>query len=65
MKHKEEADQLATLFLEFMRLLETREVSDNGTEFSPTTIQSCRCVVPARLAVILPEMKKLATNIKS
>lgn len=64
MNHKIEAEQLADLFLEFMRILETREVSDNGTEFSPTTIQSCRCMVPGRLAIILPEMNKLAQSIK-
>lgn len=65
MNHKPEADQLAELFLELMRVLETREVSDNGTEFSPTTIQSCRCLTVERLVVIMPAMKALAQSIKS
>jgi len=59
---KPDSDQLAKLFLEFMAILETREESDSGNEFSPTTITSCRCMVSDRLAKILPEMKRLAAQ---
>ena len=52
--------RLAELCRELFEMLETYEVSDFGREFHPTTIQSCRSMQCARLAEILPEMKKLS-----
>ena len=60
---KPSSDVLAARFLEFMSILEDREESDSGHEVHHTKITSCRCMVPARLAIILPEMKRLAQSL--
>jgi hypothetical protein len=54
--------RLVDLCREFIGYLETVEESDSGREFHPTTIQSCRCVVAARLGEIIPEIKAICEN---
>lgn len=45
------------LVKEMLDILERREVSDSGREFSPTTISSCRCMDLERMGEILFELK--------
>ena len=52
--------RLAELCRDLFDMLDACEVSDSGREFHPTTIQSCRAMHCAKLAEILPEMKKLS-----
>ena len=52
--------ELRALVREFFGILEQEETSDMGRDFHPTTIQSCRCMVTARLNDLLPRMKELA-----
>lgn len=53
--------ELARLVREFFQILEIREVSDNGTEFCPNVINSCRVMDMQRLHKIMPRMKELAS----
>ena len=58
--HSSAGSRLAELCRELFDMLDSYEVSDSGREFRPTTIQSCRVMDCAKLAKILPEMKKLS-----
>ncbi len=53
-----ENNKLKELVKELVDILETTEVSDSGAVFHPTTIKSCRCMVAARLADLMLEIKK-------
>ena len=50
-------NKIEDLIREFLKILEKREVSDNGREFSPTTINSCRCMDLERIGKILEELR--------
>jgi len=54
---KNNMSKLRELCSEFIDLLDKREVTDNGREFSPTTIHSCRCMDLERISEIIVEMK--------
>ena len=51
--------QALDLWREFIRLLEIREESDSGREFSPNRIQSCRVVDGQRIDEIITAAKSL------
>lgn len=51
--------QALDLWREFIRLLEIREESDSGREFSPNRIQSCRVVDGQRIDEIITAAKTL------
>lgn len=55
-------DELASLVREFFAMLDQEEQSDNGREFHPTYICSCRIQHNMKLNQILPRMKELAHN---
>ena len=57
--------RLAELCREFIGYLEAEEESYSGRHFHPTTIQSCRCMVSARLGEIIPEIKSICENVKT
>jgi len=57
--------QLAKLTLELFSILESREESDFGREFSPTVINSCRVQHQMKLAEIMPKIKQLAEGINN
>jgi len=44
---------------EFLDILETKEETDSGREFHPTTINSCRCMSLERIGELIQEMKTL------
>ena len=50
---------LKFLVKEFIDILENREESESGKEFSPTTIHTCRCADAQRIGEIIKEMKKI------
>jgi hypothetical protein len=43
---------------EFFEILDRVETSDNGVDFHPTNITSCRCLDLERIRVILDELRK-------
>ena len=51
--------QALDLWREFIRLLEIREESDSGREFSPNRIQSCRVVDGQQMEDIITAAKSL------
>lgn len=51
--------QALDLWREFIQLLEIREESDSGREFSPNRIQSCRVVDGQRMEDIITTAKSL------
>jgi len=51
--------QALDLWREFIRLLEIREESDSGREFSPNRIQSCRVIDGQRINEIIAAAKTL------
>lgn len=53
---------LSLLVREFFAILDTKEESNNGVEFSPVFISSCRIQLTARLNHILKEMKALSSE---
>lgn len=53
---------LKSTIREFLRILDSREVSDSGREFSPTYISSCRVWHSAQLEILLPKMKKFSAE---
>ena len=55
---------LAQLVLDLFSILEITEESDSGREFHPTTIQSCRIQHQLKLEKLLPEIKRIALEIK-
>jgi len=50
---------LKELVKEFIEILETVEESDNGREFHPTTIQSCRVLQTKRIGELFEQMKEI------
>lgn len=52
------SDNLKSLCKQFIDILETVEVSDNGREFHPTTINSCRVLTLEKLDKIIADIKK-------
>ena len=62
MPQSAEITRLVDLCQEFIGYLETVEESDSGGQFHPTTIQSCRCMVVARMGEIIPEIKSICEN---
>jgi len=54
--------QLRSLCRELTGYLNEVEISDNGTEFYPTTIQSCRCMTLERIGEILSEIKSICNE---
>lgn len=63
-KVREEVEKydLADCTREFFRILDIKEVSDEGREFSPNYISSCRALDGAKLGMLITKMKKLAEN---
>ena len=55
-------DRLHVLVNELFKLLDTVEVSENGREFHPTLINSCRTAHVMRLDEILPEIRAILAN---
>ena len=53
-----EDNKLSDLVKEFLSILDIVEESDNGRQFHPTTIQSCRCMDLSRIGELLNDMKK-------
>ena len=49
---------LKELINEFFSILEETEVSDSGTEFHPTTINSCRVFKTQRLGELIAAIKE-------
>lgn len=47
------------LIREFLKILNKVEVSDNGNEFRPNYIRSCRVMDTKRLSEILREMEEV------
>ena len=60
-----EGKTLPEMVLALFEILEVREVSDSGREFSPTTISSCRILDGTRLNYLLPALKQAALDAKS
>lgn len=54
--------ELKTLAKRFFQILDTKEESDSGREFSPVYIVSCRVLLGQELNEILPKMKELAND---
>ena len=50
---------LVALVRELIDILESVESTDEGREFHPTTIQTCRCMVAERLGILMPAITKL------
>lgn len=50
------------LIRELIGLLEKREETDDGREFRPNRIDSCRCLDGARMDEILARLKAIAWN---
>lgn len=55
-----EAQQMREQLNIMFDILEIREISDSGREFSPTTISSCRCMDLAKLEEAMSKLKVLA-----
>ncbi len=52
-------NELNILVQEFFKILDTIEVTDDGREFHPTTISSCRTMDSIKLNKILTRMKEI------
>lgn len=63
--HSDESTQLARAVLTLFKYLDAVEESDEGREFHPTTIGTCRSMDAAAINDALVEMKRLATAITS
>jgi len=57
--------KLAQLVLDFFKILDTKEVTDDGREFSPNYISSCRVMDGEKLGRILEEMKVIAGELNN
>lgn len=55
-------EQLKALTKRFFQILDTKEESDSGREFSPVYISCCRVLLGQELNEILPKMKELAND---
>jgi len=54
---KVEKDKIKELTKEFITLLTKSETNDDGKEFSPNYISSCRCMDGTRMNEIIKELK--------
>jgi hypothetical protein len=54
---QKENQEIKALLKDFFSILNTREVSDSGTEFSPVYISSCRVLLTESLGAILQKLK--------
>lgn len=54
--------ELKLLTKRLFEILETKEESDNGKEFSPVFISCCRALLGEELNKILPRMKELSND---
>jgi hypothetical protein len=54
--------ELKTLTKRFFEILDTKEESDSGNEFSPVFISCCRVLLGEKLGKILPRMKELSND---
>jgi len=59
---KEQTQELKTLTKRFFEILDTKEESDSGKEFSPVKFSCCRFLLGEELNEILPRMKELAND---
>lgn len=57
-----ENTELKTLTKRFFQILDTKEESDGGREFSPVYINCSRVLLSQELNEILPKMKELAND---
>jgi len=60
LKEYERVSELSELVLDLFKMLDSVEVTDNGREFRPTSIRSCRVMHTEKLNKLLPRMKQLA-----
>lgn len=54
--------ELKTLVKRLFEILDQKEESDSGREFSPVFISCCRVLLSEELNKILPRMKELAND---
>jgi hypothetical protein len=54
--------ELKTLTKRFFEILDTKEESDSGREFSPVFVSCCRAFLGEELKKILPRMKELSND---
>jgi len=54
-----EKERIIELSKELITLITKKDSTDDGREFYPTTIHSCRCMDSARIGEIIPELEKL------
>ena len=54
--------ELKTLTKRFFQILDAKEESDSGKEFSPVFISCCRVLLGEELKKILPRMKELSND---
>lgn len=54
--------ELKLLTKRFFEILDTKEESDSGKEFSPVKISCCRTFLGEELNKILPRMKELLND---
>ena len=54
--------ELKLLTKRFFEILDTKEESDSGREFSPVKISCCRTFLGEELNKILPRMKELLND---
>jgi len=54
--------ELKLLTKRFFQILDTKEESDSGKEFSPVFISCCRVLLGEELNKILPRMKELSND---
>ena len=59
---QEENVALKLLVRELLAILNTVEISDNGNEFHPTTISSCRVITLQRIQHILSELDAISSK---
>jgi hypothetical protein len=52
-----ENERLRAPVVELLAILETVETTDEGRVFHPTTIQTCRCAIAAKLDKIMPDIR--------
>lgn len=61
-KDKKSTQELKLLTKRFFEILDEKEESDSGREFSPVFISCCRAHLNEELNKILPRMKELAND---
>lgn len=57
-----ELRKVSALVRELLAILETVEETDDGREFHPTTISSCRCMTAKRLGEICAQLRAVLPN---